>query len=136
MAWVCIRWLVATAAITLPAATATAQTSLPLSNYLQHCAGCHRVDGSGLPPEVPNLGSDLGYLLESPEGRDFMLRVPGVTGVPITAEEVTDLLNWIIARFYPERTEFEPFTVDEIVAGRTRPLYDPLKYRNELFPEL
>ncbi len=124
----------ATAALSLGATAAKAQAS-PLFNYLQNCAACHQVDGTGLPPEVPNLRSDLGYLLESPEGRDFILRVPGVTGVPITANEVADLLNWIIATFYPDRADFEPFTDEEVSAGRANPLYDPIGYRSKLFPE-
>jgi len=65
-----------------------------------------------------------------------MLRVPGVTGVPISAEEVTDLLNWMIVKFYPDRSDFEPFNIEEILFGRTNPLYDPLKVRRELFPDL
>jgi len=114
----------------------TAQGYEPVSNYLQHCAGCHRMDGSGLPPEVPNLRKDLGYLIDSPEGRDFMVRVPGVVGVPISVEEVTELINWIVESFNPERSDFVRFTVEEVAAGRADPLYDPLRVRKELFPEL
>ncbi|MCB1670404.1 MAG: hypothetical protein R3F41_17865 [Gammaproteobacteria bacterium] len=113
-----------------------AQTYQPASNYAQHCAGCHLPDGSGFPPEVPNLRVDLGYLIDSAEGRDFMLRVPGVTGVPISAPEVVDLMNWIIATFYPERTDFVPFTTEEVESGRSRPLWDPLGYRSQMFPDL
>ena len=124
------------ATVSLGATLVSAQTDPAAFRYLQHCAGCHLIDGSGVPPEVPNLRSDLGYLLNSPEGRDYMLRVPGVIGVPIPGEEVVDLMNWIITSFYPDLTDFEPFTIEEIEAGRTRPLFDPLGYRSELFPEL
>jgi cytochrome c peroxidase len=127
---------VATVFSLLAAAVSAQTTSAPQANYLQHCAGCHHFDGSGLPPEVPNLSTDLGYLLDSAKGRDFMLRVPGVTGVPISAEEVTDLLNWMIVKFYPDRSDFVPFNIEEILVGRASPLYDPLKVRKELFPDL
>ena len=134
--WTRLLKIAAFAAVSLGATTLSAQTDPAAFRYLQHCAGCHLVDGSGVPPEVPNLRSDLGYLLNSPEGRDYMLRVPGVIGVPIPAEEVVDLMNWIITAFYPERTNFEPFTLEEIEAARTRPLFDPLGYRSEMFPDL
>jgi cytochrome c553 len=124
------------ATFSLFATSAVAQKHSPESNYLQHCAGCHHVDGSGLPPEVPNLGSGIGYLLETPAGRDFMLRVPGVTSTPISAEEMTELLNWMITKFYPDRSDFKPISIEETLAGRAKPLYDPLKLRAELFPDL
>jgi hypothetical protein len=74
--------------------------------------------------------------VQSAEGRDFILRVPGVVGVPITAQEVADLLNWMIGSYYPGNSGFEPFTLDEIESGRERPLYDPLTYRKLMFPDL
>jgi len=102
---------------------------------MTHCVGCHLPDGTGLPPDVPNLGVGFSYLIDSPEGRDFVTRVPGVTGTPLQADAVAELLNWMVARFYPDATEFEPFTADEIVAGKKRPLHNPMKYRHEMFPE-
>ena len=70
------------------AQTVGAQTS-PKFFFLQFCVGCHQYDGSGLPPEVPSLRDDLSYLIGSPAGRDFMLRVPGVIGAPGSAEELS-----------------------------------------------
>ena len=67
--------------------------------------GCHQYDGSGLPPDVPSLRDDLSYLIGSPAGRDFMLRVPGVIGAPGSAEEVADLLNWTVDTFYQGETD-------------------------------
>lgn len=128
--------LAALAWITFGAGEAAGQTGREQFHYLQHCSGCHQLDGSGVPPDVPNLRHDLGLLLKSPEGRDFILRVPGVVGVPITAPEVADLLNWMIRSYYPGMEGFVPFTVDEIESGRARPLYDPLSYREEFFPDL
>ena len=86
--------------LTMGAPTVEAQTS-PKFFFLQFCVGCHQYDGSGLPPDVPSLRDDLNYLIGSPAGRDFMLRVPGVIGAPGSAEEVADLLNWIVDTFYP-----------------------------------
>ena len=38
-------------------------------------------------PDVPSLRDDLSYLIGSPAGRDFMLRVPGVIGAPGSAKK-------------------------------------------------
>lgn len=131
--------LVATAvlaSIFLGASPAMAQTGLEQFHFLQHCSSCHLVDGSGVPPEVPNLRLDLAKLLKSAAGRDFILRVPGVTETPLSSEEIANLLNWMIATFYPGVEEFEPFTSDEVEAGKGNPLYDPVTYREQHFPDL
>ena len=108
-----------------------AQTS-PKFFFLQFCVGCHQYDGSGLPPDVPSLRDDLSYLIGSPAGRDFMLRVPGVIGAPGSAEEVADLLNWIVDTFYQGEADSSPFTAAEVIEGRKRPMKDPIKERLEL----
>ena len=113
------------------AQTVGAQTS-PKFFFLQFCVGCHQYDGSGLPPEVPSLRDDLSYLIGSAAGRDFMLRVPGVIGAPGSAEEVADLLNWIVGTFYQGETDSPPFTAAEVIEGRKRPMKDPIKERLEL----
>lgn len=128
--------IVVLAALSLGAGTVMAQSGQEQFHYLQYCSACHLVDGSGVPPEVPNLRLDLGKLLETVEGRDYMLRVQGVTEVPLADQDMTNLLNWIIRAFYPDLVKFRPFTVEEVQKGRARPLYDPIKYREEMFPDL
>ena len=117
--------------LAMGAPTVEAQTS-PKFFFLQFCVGCHQYDGSGLPPDVPSLRDDLSYLIGSPAGRDFMLRVPGVIGAPGSAEEVADLLNWIVESFYQGETDSAPFTAAEVLEGRKRPMKDPIKERLEL----
>lgn len=117
------------------APAAMAQKSSPAANYMRHCVGCHLPDGTGLPPDVPNLGVGFSHLIHSPEGKDFITRVPGVTGAPLPADEIADLLNWMVTKFYPSDSGFVPFTAAEILQGKERPLHDPMKYRQQLFPE-
>ncbi|MFT4888466.1 MAG: hypothetical protein ACJA2D_000509 [Pseudohongiellaceae bacterium] len=112
------------------------ETDPPAFAYLLHCSGCHLEDGSSAPPMVPDLRSNLGPLLASPEGRRYLLGVPGVTDTPIPASEMAGLMNWLIGTLYPDRTDFEPFTVEEINNGRLNRLDDPLKVRGELFLKL
>ena len=65
-----------------------------------------------------------------------MLRVPGVTDSPITMQEMADLMNWMISKFYPELEEFEPYSAAEVQAGRDNRLANPVKFRKEYFPQL
>ncbi len=124
-------------ALSLSATASGNAADPPAFAYLLHCSGCHLEDGSGDPPIVPDLRIDLGLLLDSAVGRSYMLRVPGVTDTPVSPQQMANLLNWMISTFlYPERANFEPFTVDDINAGRANRLNDPLKYRSELFSGL
>ncbi|MEJ2013829.1 MAG: cytochrome c [Anaerolineales bacterium] len=69
------------------------------SDYLLHCAGCHRPDGTGLPPDVPSLVGPLGRIASSPAGRDYLARVPGAAQAPLTDAELAAVLNWVLAEF-------------------------------------
>jgi hypothetical protein len=45
---------------------------------------------------------------------------------------MVELMNWLIATLYPDRVDFQPFTLKEVIAGRENRLDDPLKYHLEL----
>ena len=107
-------------------------TNPPAFSYLLHCSGCHIEDGSGDPPEVPDLRKNLDKLLRSETGRGYMLRVPGVTDTPVTPQEMAELMNWLIAEFYPELQDFRPFSAEEVVSGRATRLANPLDIRQSL----
>jgi mono/diheme cytochrome c family protein len=109
----------------------------PRSDYLMHCAGCHLVDASGKPPYVPSLAGPLGRIAASPEGRDYLARVPGAAQAPISDDELAAVLNWLLFEFngdtLPQR--FRPLRGAEVAKSRARVLADPLKLRAELWPE-
>lgn len=107
-------------------------TNPPAFSYLLHCSGCHIEDGSGDPPEVPDLRKNLDKLLRSETGRRYMLQVPGVTDTPVTPREMAELMNWLIAEFYPELQDFRPFSAEEVVSGRATRLANPLEVRQSL----
>jgi hypothetical protein len=58
--------------------------------------GCHRADGSGEAGRVPSVRRSLALLSTIPEGRDFVIRVPGVAQSPLSNEETAALLNWML----------------------------------------
>ncbi len=122
------------AALTLGVVLSTPAHSDALSDYLLHCGGCHLENGSGNPPEVPDLRKDIDWLASSEAGRSYLTRVPGASQVPISHERLAAIFNWMLETYYPG-SSVEPFAADEIAATRSLPLYDPLKTRRELTRE-
>ena len=100
-------------------------------DYLLHCGGCHLEDGSGDPPEVPNLRADIDWLAATPDGRSYLTRVPGASQTPLSDARLAGVLNWILETYYPGQA-FSPFTAAEVASTRPIPLYDPLKAREGL----
>ena len=124
--------LVVIAGCASPVAAEQKRDNPPAFSYLLHCSGCHIEDGSGDPPEVPDLRRNLDKLLRSETGRGYMLRVPGVTDTPVTPREMAELMNWLIAKFYPELQDFRSFSAEEVVHGRATRLANPLEVRKSL----
>jgi len=108
----------------------------PRSDYLLHCAGCHRPDGTGLPPDVPSLVGSLGRMVASPAGRDYLARVPGAAQAPLTDAGLASVLNWVLEEFNADSlpTGFRTLNAQEVGKSRARVLADPLRARRELWP--
>jgi len=101
------------------------------SDYLLHCGGCHLENGSGNPPEVPDLRTDIDWLASTRDGRSYLTRVPGASQVPISDARLAAVMNWILRTYYPDEN-LTPFTATEVGQTRRLPLYDPLKAREAL----
>jgi len=97
------------------------------NNYMIHCQGCHLPEAEGLPGKVPRMKNFLGYFLHSQAGRQFIIRVPGVSTSALQDDQVTELMNWLLFTYSaPQLPEsFVPFTVDEIAALRQDIELDP-----------
>jgi mono/diheme cytochrome c family protein len=96
----------------------------PEINYMLHCQGCHRPDGSGLAGEVPDLRGQVARFLAAPGGRAFLVQVPGAANAPLSDGDLAALLDWLLRRFDPEHvpTGLAPYTAEEVGALRARPL--------------
>jgi mono/diheme cytochrome c family protein len=107
-------------------------------DYARWCQGCHREDGMGARGAVPRLRSFVGHFTHLPEGREFLVRVPGVAYVPLDDARLTTLLNWMLATFSPAETapDFTPFAVEEVADLRRRPLDEVEATRRELIGRL
>jgi mono/diheme cytochrome c family protein len=125
------------ALIAVPLAAAQAEDRVR-ANYLLACRGCHLVDGSGVPPEVPSLRGTLGLFTTSKEGRGYLVRVPGVAQSRLNDEELAEVINWVLAEFNASSLPagFRPFTAREVAAVRGDILADPVGYRGELLAKL
>ena len=97
----------------------------PQFNYILHCQGCHLADGQATPGKIPPLiGS--GRFLAVEGGREFLVRVPGVSLSIIPDDELAELMNWMLYRFSAEDmpAEFEPYTAVEVGRYRQEPLVE------------
>lgn len=102
------------------------------ANYLLHCMGCHTEDGTGLEGKVPSMRGTLARIARSPEGRAYLLRVPGVTQSTLSAAEIAEVLNWALAEFSEVKAvrAVAPFTAEEVAAYKSRPLLEVLATRD------
>jgi mono/diheme cytochrome c family protein len=95
-------------------------------HYQLHCMGCHGEDGAGLEGRVPSLRGTLSRISKGELGRDYVLRVPGVTQSSLSPAELAEVLNWAITEFSDAGTaqEVRPFTATEVESARSRPLLE------------
>ena len=96
----------------------------PLVNYQLRCMGCHLADGSGQPGRVPSIRRSLVLFSASPEGRDYIIRVPGVAQSPLSDEDTAALLNWMARNLSDLKVpqSFVDYSEAEIRSLRGRPL--------------
>lgn len=106
-------------------------------NYLLHCSGCHLPDGIGDPPNAPSLRNTIGKIVATPEGRDYIIRVPGSAQTPMSDEQLAEVLNWMLTEFNSETLpkDFELLSTQEVARSRSQILADPLKYRARFWPD-
>jgi hypothetical protein len=107
-------------------------------DYALKCKGCHGLWGQGTPGHVPRLDGFVGLFTHLPEGRDYLMRVPGVARSVLDDGRLTAVLNWVLATYGRDKvaTGFAPFTVEEVAAARLRPLEDRKGLRDRMLAEL
>lgn len=93
-------------------------------DYMLQCQGCHLPDGRGIPGAVPSLQGVPGIFVQQPEGRSFLVRVPGSANADLDDAALADLLNWILVTMSAETLPeaWVPYTSDEVGALRSAPL--------------
>ena len=107
--------------------------------YLQHCSGCHLVDGSGSPTKgIPSMRGMLGRFLEVPGGREFIVQVPGVMNSALRDADVANLMNWLVPAVSAATLPagFQPYTAQEIARLRSSRPADIMAFRARLVREM
>ncbi|WP_085314981.1 c-type cytochrome [Derxia lacustris] len=110
----------------LPAAPAAAdeaagRSNSPRINYLLHCAGCHLADGAGRPDRgIPDMRGQIGRYLHTPEGRAYLVQVPGVVNSALSSAEIAAVLGWMLPAFSAAQMppDAAPYTEAEIARLR------------------
>lgn len=105
--------------------------------YLTHCGGCHGIEGISGPTFVPNLRNTVGRFACSKEGREYLIRVPGVSMSLIRDDALlADVMNFVLFRLGGSSTPVgtQPYTADEIHLLRTHPVsyLDFMKHRSQI----
>ncbi len=124
-------WLVA-------GVTAAAGAETAAVNYMLHCQGCHLADGTGKPGAVPALADSVARFASLPEGRRYLLRVPGASLSPLSNADLAAVINYMVQRFGPAdaAAAAEPFDAEEVAASRRPPLLEVESVRARLLEEL
>ena len=125
--------LVAMALAALPVSSAAS----PAQDYMLYCMGCHGPDARGVPGKVPALAGSLGRFMRTPQGRDYVLRVPGAANSVLADAQLTAVLNWLAARDTAAgEARVAPFTEAEVARVRHNPLANVLATRHEVVTAL
>lgn len=106
-------------------------------NYQMFCQGCHTPDGSGA-RAVPQMKEHIGYFLQTPNGREYLVRVPGSATSALDNEQLAEVLNWIIIEFSGASSDdsFVRYTPEEVGRLRQAPLNEVVSYRARLLTEI
>lgn len=126
-------WLLALCGLAVASGVA-ADENRARQNYLVYCMGCHGEQGDGFRDQVPSMRGTLARLAVLPDGRSFLLRVPGVSQSSLDAALTAEVLNWALREFSDAgaRQSIAPFTADEVAQARARPLLEVSSARAQL----
>jgi hypothetical protein len=75
----------------------------------------------------------MGYFLQVPGGRRFLIQVPGVAHAPVSDAEIAEILNFTLERYSADQlpSPFLPYTEEEVARERREPT-DIVLLRSEL----
>ena len=125
-------------ALVVAQAPIAAQAYGPRVNYQLQCMGCHGASGSGESGHVPSVRNSLVAFSMVPQGREFVLRVPGVAQSSLSDQQVAELLNWMVRNLsdVPLPQQFVDYTAAEVAGPRRQPLTATIAARKKLLAEL
>ena len=107
-------------------------------NYMINCQGCHLPEAVGFAGKVPRMKDFVGYFLHSQEGREFVIRVPGVATASLSDAAITELMNWLLLTYSAGQLpgDFVPFSAAEVASLRTELESDPESTRKGILERI
>jgi hypothetical protein len=92
-------------------------------NYQLQCAGCHLGNGMGSAAnDTPRMTGFVGNFLKVPGGREFLVRVPGMSQSALNNAQLADLLNWLMREDgmagASMPAHYQPYSAEEVAALR------------------
>jgi cytochrome c553 len=103
-------------------------------DYILFCMGCHGAQAEGVPGKVPPLAHALGRFMRTPEGRNYILRVPGAANSVLSDAQLAAVLNWLAQTYDADEltSEVPLFTAAEVTSQRHSPLTSVLATRRDV----
>ncbi|MBB2189084.1 hypothetical protein HLH34_03790 [Gluconacetobacter azotocaptans] len=107
-----------------PASGAMPVVPVVQGHYLVGCGGCHGVQGRSGRRVVPDLAGQVGYFLCTPQGRDYLVRLPNVAFANLSSQDLADMVNFVVFTFGRDSVPAgaRPYTAVEIARLRADPL--------------
>lgn len=109
------------------------------ANFVLKCVGCHLSDGTGMPASgIPDFVGKVGVFAAIPEGRAYLLHVPGVIGSSLTDGQIADVLNYIMDTWAGASlpNHYVPFDAAEVSALRKQDIGNAVNYRRTVVEKL
>lgn len=112
------------------------------TNYQLQCLGCHLSSGEGAPHTgTPRMSGFVGNFLRVQGGREFLVRVPGVSQSALSDAQIAELLNWILD---PQQgmagastpADFRPYSAAEVAKVRHHALLNRPDVRAGLIEQM
>lgn len=104
---------------------AISDPELARGDYVEHCAGCHGVQGTTAPAKLPELRGRVGFMMCTPDTRVYMLRLPNIAKSRISDnQQLADMLNFMVFGLGGDSVipGTRPFTATEVAQERTQAL--------------
>jgi len=116
---------IAQAASTLPELRGLPELTVAQSDYVEHCSGCHGMQGNSAPAQIPVLRDRVGYFMCTREGREYLIRLPNVAYSAISDnQELADMMNFVVFGLGGNSAPrgARPFTAGEVAQLRQKAL--------------
>lgn len=94
------------------------------SDYVEHCGGCHGIQGVSSPARVPRLRGKVGYFLCTRQSRAYLLRLPNVALSSLDDDRLAATMNFIVFQLggASANAQAARFTADEVARERKHSL--------------